>query len=84
MPHGNDHPPGRRKRVISGGCQDFIETRTQHLSQGVFTVAGEHVIEVRLDGGGQSAVIPPPTVPGCPTPRRASAAIARMSLVSSR
>src|ERR1019366_7041926 len=48
---------------------DFVETRPQLLSQGVFTVAGEHMIEVRLDGGSQSAVIPRPQFADACLPR---------------
>src|SRR5450756_1122889 len=48
---------------------DFVETRSQLLSKGVFTVAGEHMIEVRLDGGSQSAVIPRPQFADACLPR---------------
>src|ERR1019366_1779430 len=48
---------------------DFVETHPQLLSQGVFTVAGEYMIEVRLNGGSQSAVIPRPQFADACLPR---------------
>ena len=48
---------------------DFVDTRPQLLSQGVFTVAGEHMIEVRLDGRSQSAIIARPQFADAGLPR---------------
>src|SRR5215469_527554 len=48
---------------------DFVETSTQLLSQGIFTVTGEHIIKVRLDGGSQSAVMPRPQFADARLPR---------------
>src|SRR5260370_30858374 len=48
---------------------DFVETHPQLLSQCDFTVAGEHMIEVRLDGGSQSAVISRPQFADACLPR---------------
>src|SRR5271169_1157650 len=58
----------QRERPSSGQAEagdqrwmlDFVEMRPQLLRQGLFAVTGEHMIEVRLDGGSQSAVIPRP------------------------
>src|ERR1700687_155595 len=48
---------------------DLVETRPQLLSHSVFAVAGEHMIEVRLDGGSQSAVISRPQFTDACLPR---------------
>src|SRR5271169_424413 len=49
---------------------DFVEmSRTQQLSHGVFTVTGEHMIEVRLDGWSQSTIIRRPQFADASLPR---------------
>ena len=48
---------------------NFLKIRPQLPSHNVFAVAAEHMIEMRLDGGSQSAVIPRPQFADACLPR---------------